>query len=31
MAESEPSKHFRPVNQSLGQQPTLGPIPTNLL
>jgi hypothetical protein len=31
MAESEPSTLFRPVNQSLGQQPTLGPIPANLL
>jgi hypothetical protein len=28
MAES---KQFRPVNQSLGQQPSLGPIPANLL
>jgi hypothetical protein len=24
-------KQFRPVNQSLGQQPSLGPIPANLL
>jgi hypothetical protein len=28
---AEPSTLFRPVNQSLGQQPTLGPIPANLL
>jgi hypothetical protein len=25
------SKQFRPVNQSLGQQPNLGPIPATLL
>ena len=31
MAELEPSRLFRPINQSLGQQPTLGPIPANLL
>ena len=31
MAEFEPSRLFRPINQSLGQQPTLGPIPANLL
>lgn len=31
MADFEQSRLFRPVNQSLGQQPTLGPIPTNLL
>ena len=31
MAEFEQSRLFRPVNQSLGQQPTLGPIPSNLL
>ncbi len=26
-----PTQQFRPVNQSLGQQPSLGPIPANLL
>jgi hypothetical protein len=31
MAESEQSAFFRPVNQSLGQQPSLGPIPAQLL
>ncbi|NET34888.1 MAG: hypothetical protein F6K19_23170 [Cyanothece sp. SIO1E1] len=31
MAESEQPKLFRPVNQSLGQQPSLGPIPAHLL
>ncbi|MGF1496273.1 MAG: hypothetical protein ACFB8W_05545 [Elainellaceae cyanobacterium] len=31
MAESEASRLFRPVNQSIGQQPSLGPIPSNLL
>lgn len=31
MAESGASRLFRPVNQSLGQQPSLGPIPANLL
>jgi hypothetical protein len=31
MAEPDKSKLFRTVNQSLGQQPSLGPIPTNLL
>jgi hypothetical protein len=31
MAEFEQSRLFRPINQSLGQQPTLGPIPANLL
>jgi hypothetical protein len=25
------TNQFRPVNQSLGQQPSLGPIPSNLL
>jgi hypothetical protein len=28
---AEPAQRFRPVNQSLGQQPNLGPIPANLL
>ncbi|MEO0825165.1 MAG: hypothetical protein AAFV72_14865 [Cyanobacteria bacterium J06635_1] len=28
---AEPQKLFRPINQSLGQQPSLGPIPANLL
>jgi hypothetical protein len=31
MADSETSRLFRPVNQSLGQQPSLGPIPANLV
>jgi hypothetical protein len=31
MAESESSKLYRPVNRSIGQQPSLGPIPSNLL
>ena len=26
-----PTKLFCPINQSLGQQPSLGPIPANLL
>jgi hypothetical protein len=28
---AEVSKLFCPINQSLGQQPTLGPMPANLL
>ncbi|MCG8366114.1 MAG: hypothetical protein MJA27_22615 [Pseudanabaenales cyanobacterium] len=31
MTASEPTKLFRSVNQSIGQQPSLGPIPANLL
>jgi hypothetical protein len=31
MAERDTHRQFRPVNQSLGQQPSLGPIPSNLL
>jgi hypothetical protein len=31
MTTSEGRQSFRLMNQSLGQQPTLGPIPTNLL
>jgi hypothetical protein len=31
MAERDTPKQFRPVNQSLGQQPSLGPIPANLM
>jgi hypothetical protein len=31
MAGSEGGKQFRLTNQSLGQQPSLGPIPTTLL
>jgi hypothetical protein len=31
VAESDKQKQFRIINQSLGRQPTLGPIPTNLL
>jgi hypothetical protein len=31
MAESEEKRPFRLTNQSLGQQPSLGPIPMNLL
>lgn len=31
MSERDASRQFRPVNQSLGQQPSLGPIPANLL
>lgn len=31
VAESNQSSLFREVNQSLGQQPNLGPIPTTLL
>ena len=31
MTVSEPAKLFRSVNQSIGQQPSLGPIPANLL
>jgi hypothetical protein len=31
MSDLNSSERFRPVNQSLGQQPSLGPIPANLL
>jgi hypothetical protein len=31
MAERDMHRQFQPVNQSLGQQPSLGPIPSNLL
>jgi hypothetical protein len=31
MPEAQSSEVFRPVNQSLGQQPSLGPIPANLI
>ena len=31
MTASEPAKLFRSVNQSLGQQPSLGPMPAALL
>lgn len=31
MAEHNRSNQFRPVNQSLGKQPSLGPIPAALL
>lgn len=31
MTTSKSSNLFRPINQSLGQQPSLGPIPANLL
>jgi hypothetical protein len=31
MSSAEPSRLFCPINQSLGKQPSLGPIPANLL
>jgi hypothetical protein len=31
MAERDQANQFRPVNQSLGKQPSLGPIPAALL
>jgi hypothetical protein len=31
MADADASRLFRPINQSLGQQPSLGPIPAHLL
>jgi energy-coupling factor transporter transmembrane protein EcfT len=31
MADTDAAKLFRPINQSLGQQPSLGPIPAHLL
>jgi hypothetical protein len=31
MASHDPEKQFRIINQSLGQQPSLGPIPMGLL
>ena len=30
-SDSDSSKLFRPINQSIGQQPSLGPIPSSLM